>query len=129
MKDKNTAWNTMTEYEKLMDILSHLPTERQEVIKGLASERARQYCDKYDNHLPDFIVSAYNYELSKRTCDAVYQFISCRNLNAGTLEGFRAIHEIKDYFTKKFDRVLNDYIQSRYIDTEFLRALPHEVIT
>lgn len=126
MKDKNTAWNTMTEYEKLMDILSHLPTERQEVIKGLASERARQYCDKYDNHLPGFIVSAYNYELSKGTRDAVYRSVM---VSSGTIEGFRVIQEIKDYFTKKFDRVLNDYIQSRYIDTEFLRGPMHEVIT
>jgi hypothetical protein len=116
----------MTEYEKLMDILSHLPTVRQEVIKGLASERARQYCDKYDNHLPDFKDAAYNYELSKWTRDAVYQSVM---VGSGTIEGFMAIHEIKDYFTKKFDWVLNDYIQSRYIDTEFLRALPREVIT
>lgn len=119
----------MTEYEELMDILLRLPPEMQDAIKDLADERARQYCNKYDNHLQDFKNAAYRYELSKRTCDAVYQSISCRNLNVGTLEGFRAIHEIKDYFTKKFDRVLNDYIQSRYIDTEFLRALPHEVIT
>lgn len=119
----------MTEFEELMDILSRLPIESQEAIKNLADERARQYCAKYDNHLPDFKAAAYNYELSKRTCDAVYQSIACRNLNAGTLEGFRVIHEIKDYFTKKFDWVLNDYIQSRYIDTEFLRAPPHEIIT
>lgn len=117
---------TMTEYETLMDILSHLPTERQEVIKGLASERARQYCDKYDNHLPGFTDAAYNYELSKGIRDAVYQSAM---VGPGIIEGFRVIHEIKDYFTKKFDWVLNDYIQSRYIDTEFLRALPHEVIT
>lgn len=115
----------MTEFEELMDILSRLPPERQEVIKDLADERARQYCDKYDNHLPDFKAAAYNYELSKRTCDAVYQSVL---VSAETLEGFRVIPEIKDYFTKKFDWVLNDYIQSRYIDTEFLRALPHEVI-
>lgn len=116
----------MTEYEKLMDILSLLPTERQEVIKDLASERARQYCDKYDNHLPDFKDAAYNYELSKWTRDAVYQSVM---VGSGTIEGFMAIHEIKDYFTKKFDWVLNDYIQSRYIDTEFLRGPSHEVIT
>lgn len=116
----------MTEYEKLMDILSLLPTERQEVIKDLASERARQYCDKYDNHLQDFKNAAYSYELSKRTCAAVYQSVM---VGSGTIEGFMAIHEIKDYFTKKFDWVLNDYIQSRYIDTEFLRGPMHEVIT
>lgn len=115
----------MTVYEELIDILSHLPPELQEVIKDGASERARQYCDKYENHLPDFKYAAYNYELSKRTCDAVFQFVMVRS---GTLEGFRAIDEIKDYCTKKFDWVLNDYIQSRYIDTEFLRALPHETI-
>lgn len=115
----------MTECEELMDILSRLPPERQVVIKDLANERARQYCDKYDNHLPDFKAAAYNYELSKRTRDAVYQSVM---VSSGTLEGFRAIYEIKNYFTKRFDWVLNDYIQSRYIDTEFLRALPHEVL-
>lgn len=119
----------MTEYEELMDILSRLPPERQEVIKDLANERARQYCDKYDNHLPDFKAAVYNYELSKRTCAAVYQSVySSVRADSGTIEGFMAIHAIKDYFTKRFDWVLNDYIQSRYIDTEFLRALPHEVI-
>lgn len=116
----------MIEYEELMDILLRLPPEMQEAIKDLADERARQYCDKYDNHLPDFKDAAYNYELSKRTRDAVYQSVM---VGSGTIEGFMAIHEIKDYFTKKFDWVLNDYIQSRYIDTEFLRGPMHEVIT
>ena len=73
----------MTEYEELMDILSHLPPERQEAIKFLASERASQYCDKYDNHLPDFKDAAYNYELSKLTRDVVYQSV----MTSGTIEG------------------------------------------
>ena len=110
-----------------MDILSHLPPERQEAIKDLANERARQYCDKYDNHLAAFRDAAYKYELSKSVRDAVYQSVMA---GSGTIEGFKAIHEIKDYFTKKFDWVLNDYIRSRYIDTELLWcAPPHEVIT
>lgn len=92
----------------------------------MASERARQYCDKYDNRLPDFKDAAYNYALGKLACDAVNQSIM---VASGTVGGFMVIHKIKDYFTKKFDWVLNDYIQSRYIDTEFLRALPQEVIT
>lgn len=115
----------MTEYEELMDILSHLPPKRQEEIKFLASERASQYCDKYDNHLPDFKDAAYNYELSKLTRDVVYQSV----MTSGTIEGFMAIHKIKDYFTNKFDWVLNDYIRTRFIDTEFLREPMREVIT
>ncbi len=115
----------MTEYEELIDILSHLPPERQEEIKGLASERARQCCDKYDNHLADFKDAAYNYELSKLTHDAVCQSAM---VASGTIEGFMVIHKIKDYFTEKFDWLLNDYIQTRSIDTEFLRRPLHEVI-
>jgi hypothetical protein len=114
----------MAEYEKLMDILSHLPPEVQKVIKDLAGERARQYCDKYDNHLPDFKGAAYNYELSKRTRDA----ISTAGMTASGIEDFMAICEIKDYFTEKFDWVLNDYIQTRYIDAERLMGPLHEVV-
>ncbi len=114
----------MGEYEKLMDILARLPTEVQKVIKDLASERARQYCDKYDNHLPDFKDAAYNYELSKRTRD----FISTAGMPASRIECYRAICEIKDYFTEKFEWVLNGYIQTRYIDVEGLKGPLHEVL-
>lgn len=79
----------MTEYEELMDILSRLPPEMQEEIKGLASERARQYCDKYDNHLPDFKDAAYNYALSKLTCDAVNQVVMIASGTFGGTYGYR----------------------------------------
>lgn len=121
------------DYEILMDILSHLPTGKQEVIKDRANKHVSQYCDKYDNHLQDFKDAAYNYELSKLTRNAVYQSIIVRSTYIENFmviyEGFKALDEIKDYFKRTFDWILNDYIRSRYNnDIEPLKEPLHEVI-
>jgi hypothetical protein len=50
-------------------------------------------------------------------------------MTASGIEDFMAICEIKDYFTEKFDWVLNDYIQTRYIDAERLMGPLHEVLS
>lgn len=112
-------------YDDLMKILSHLNQDRQKVIKDLSRFRAKQLCDRYDNHTEEFEEVAYCYELSKFVRMSIYKEVM---FGVANIQDFMAIHEIKTYFTEKFDFLLNTYIDVRSAGNGSLQKPLHEVV-
>lgn len=113
-------------YDDLMKILSHLDKDRQKVITDLSRIRAKQFCDRYDNHTKEFEEVAYCYELSKFVRTSIYKEVM---FGVADIQDFMAIHEIKTYFTEKLDFLLNTYIDVRSAGNDSLQKPPHEVVT
>lgn len=113
-------------YDSLMKILSHLNQDRQKVIKDLSRFRAKQLCDRYDNHTEEFEEVAYCYELSKFVRMSIYKEVM---FGVANIQDFMAIHEIKTYFTEKLDFLLNTYIDVRSAGNGSLQKPLHEVVT
>lgn len=113
-------------YDNLMKILSHLNQDRQKVIKNLSRFRAKQLCDRYDNHTEEFEEVAYCYELSKFVRMSIYKEVM---FGVADIQDFMAIHEIKKYFTEKLDFLLNTYIDNRSAGNGSLQKPLHEVVT
>lgn len=112
-------------YDDLMKVLSHLNQDRQKVITDLSRFRAKQFCDRYDNHTEEFEEVAYCYELSKFVRTSIYKEVM---FGVANVQDFMAIHQIKTYFTEKLDFLLNTYIDSRSAGNGSLQSPPHEVV-
>lgn len=112
-------------YDDLMKILSHLDQDRQKVITDLSRFRAKQFCDRYDNHTKEFEEVAYCYELSKFVRTSIYKEVM---FGVADIHDFMAIHEIKKYFTEKLDLLLNTYIDVRSAGNGSLQRPLHEVV-